>query len=608
MKVTLLFVLFAVVLAFDFTEKSEKVGIVFTKVSEARVSYDTYTLLYHFNIEHYLEMTEKVNDCMNGIANLCRWIKPSNCELVVQNLKHHFDYMKSDVEDIYSYKINQRVKRGLINLGGSIMHWLFGLIDEDTAKEYDKKIADLSNITEREHKLQAEQLLIIKETIQLNNDSFNALNDKLNQYMKNLADIQGYNLNKIKNLQLDERFLELTNVAQLIVMEHSRLSTQILNSLENTIKGKITQLVPMQTLTKDIEKLAEILGEDQTMPIDMQQEDVLHIFKFAITKAALIGRRLLIELTVPVIERTKYALHRSIPIPTKIDKQTIIISSQPLYFLISHDLREYILINNEEFFDSKANRKGELIISPSQNAHFTHDKSCEMSIFMSPLHNSIGNVCTTSLIPPAVYFVAIEKNALYYIHTEQTLHVLERCNGKAATMHAIQTSGYLKLNKKCRINTDKISIRPHLNTRFDSTKIIELPEATINLTIEALSPIIDDMPNSIDFEKRDNILVQNHNEDYRKLIAKTNKLIRENAYNVKFNEIYSDNFKTGIFSTCFAISFSIIVVVIILLILYKKFFHFSTWMKLATKLEQQSENIPKLFVREINHICEETRC
>lgn len=60
MKVTLIFVLLAAAVAFEFSENVEKTGIIFTKIGEARVSYDSYTLLYHLDIENYLKMTEKV--------------------------------------------------------------------------------------------------------------------------------------------------------------------------------------------------------------------------------------------------------------------------------------------------------------------------------------------------------------------------------------------------------------------------------------------------------------------------------------------------------------------------------------------------------------------
>lgn len=60
MKIAVTFVLLAMAVAFDFTEKVEKNGIIFMKIGSSRVSYDSYTILYHFDMENYLKMTEKV--------------------------------------------------------------------------------------------------------------------------------------------------------------------------------------------------------------------------------------------------------------------------------------------------------------------------------------------------------------------------------------------------------------------------------------------------------------------------------------------------------------------------------------------------------------------
>ena len=97
---------------------------------------------------------------------------------------------------------------------------------------------------------------------------------------------------------------------------------------------------------------------------------------------------------------------------------------------------------------------------------------------------------------------------------KKTIHILERCSGKRATMHAIKTSGYLKLNQKCSINANKISIRQHINTKIESLEIIELTEATNNLTLEALSKMTEQIPESADLNSDENILIHKHSEDY----------------------------------------------------------------------------------------------
>lgn len=119
--------------------------------------------------------------------------------------------------------------------------------------------------------------------------------------------------------------------------------------------------------------------------------------------------------------------------------------------------------------------------------------------------------------------------------------------------------------------------------------------------MESLSQIIGQVPLSNDLKIDDNILIQNHREDYTKLIAQTDKLIEKSSNEIKFTQISSDNVKIGILSTDTAISFSTILIIIIIIIVYKRFFHLNTWLTLAQKLGNNTERIPKFFVRNIYH-------
>lgn len=67
--------------------------------------------------------------------------------------------MTDDERGINTYKISIREKSGLINLGGEIVYYLFGVIDEDTAMEYKNENDKIENTAAQEHKVQTEKLL-----------------------------------------------------------------------------------------------------------------------------------------------------------------------------------------------------------------------------------------------------------------------------------------------------------------------------------------------------------------------------------------------------------------------------------------------------------------
>lgn len=123
--------------AFEFAEKSENTGMIFIKMNQARVSYDTFTLLYDIDLSGYLQMTEMVAKCINELERLCTHLHESNCMLAIDKLRDHLKHMVDDENGISSFRITLRRKtRGLLNLGGKVLHYVFGLIDEETAMEY----------------------------------------------------------------------------------------------------------------------------------------------------------------------------------------------------------------------------------------------------------------------------------------------------------------------------------------------------------------------------------------------------------------------------------------------------------------------------------------
>lgn len=323
------------------------------------------------------------------------------------------------------------------------------------------------------------------------------------------------------------------------------------------------------------------------LPIDLQNEDVFHIYRFTTVRAALVDTTMLIELTIPVVERTQYTLYRTIPVPFKAGDRTIITTSKSRLFILSDDMSEYIPIETDEYTHAMTNKHKELIFNSVQNAHFINDDSCEMSILLNPTKKAIEAACDTHNIPGANFFVAIERNILYYIYVDKMVKVQEQCRGKPTTVHIIESNGYINLDKNCRINTDKISIRPHLNTRINSASIINLAEWSQNLTISTFKDMVGEsllLETSTDL--KESHLIQNHESEYDKLIDQVDELIKNREYRLKLEQIHFDDIKTGLISSSTAILVAVLAFLIIITIAYKWL-----WRSIIEKM-------PKMLVRD----------
>lgn len=344
--------------------------------------------------------------------------------------------------------------------------------------------------------------------------------------------------------------------------KHNRITNQILKCLEEVVAGKITQLIPKENLMTDLFYVEKLLGEDQKLPIDFTMEDPLHIFKFSKIVSTLYGNRILLEIVIPIIERERYTAYEIIPIPITIRNKTKIIKPTTRYILLNDNAKDYIPITSVEYMQSVSNLCGEKIIKPAENAHLDFTENCEINILMHPQKELIESLCDFKTIQTSNYFISINSNNLYFLHVVKKFTFLENCRHSQPEMHKIERSGLLTLDRDCRVNTNKISLRPRANYNYDSANIIVMSNRTISTKLENIFKV-DEAVDQTMLQEDENILVQDHSADFDELIKKAEKLIEESERNKEWNDIrrqnMSDTGESKIFTLYMALIFFVIV-------------------------------------------------
>lgn len=106
-------------------------------------------------------------------------------------------------------------------------------------------IEKLQEVTDYQRKLLMNQTLIIQQTVQINNKTYN----ELKQNVENLSSI----LNEVeRNGTIDYHITTLTQIATLIIQNHYQVSSTLTNILQNSVNGKIINLIPKNQLEKDL--------------------------------------------------------------------------------------------------------------------------------------------------------------------------------------------------------------------------------------------------------------------------------------------------------------------------------------------------------------------
>lgn len=575
----------------NFETRDQQTGLTFVKLAKSRISYDTYTILYHIDITQYKNLTIIVENFLNEAEQQAWKLKTTTMKTVLNKTRVLLNYMRRDEVDIEAYqqKPMNRQKRA-IEFVGDILHWAFGVMNAETAREYDERITQLAEDNNRIHNLEEEQTILIRESLAITNKTADILNGqmkRLQDYVSRYVDNTHDHLNWVQG---ELSFTEAVLFIKILETEHNRITQQILKCLEDVVTGKITQLIPKENLVKDLFFIEKLLREDQKLPIDFAIEDPLHIFKYSKIVSTLYGDRILMEVVIPIIEREKYTAYEIIPIPTTINDHTVIIKPTTKYILINDNGKDYIPITSSEYLLGETNLCGEKIIKPAENAHLDFTENCEISIFMHPNKKTIEKLCTFKLIQTTNYFISINSHEIYFVHVVKPITVMEYCRHRPAKVHEIKTNGLLKLEKDCRIITNKISLRPRTNYNYSSKDIITLSNHTLNTNLTSFFKIRKIMKQDIP-PIEGNMLIQDHSVEFNNLIDKADKLIQKNNRDRRWNEVknyHETNIANAIYFTLSMFLTIILVIIIIMIYAYYKFFDLSTWIQLRNTLNKKN--------------------
>lgn len=92
----------------DFSrEKSGHSGLIFVKVTDAKISYDSYTMVYHIDLNYYLEIKNMIKNYLNQSDIYCSELHNSTCYVIIDSIKSQMEFLFRDEMDINAFQQNQ---------------------------------------------------------------------------------------------------------------------------------------------------------------------------------------------------------------------------------------------------------------------------------------------------------------------------------------------------------------------------------------------------------------------------------------------------------------------------------------------------------------------
>lgn len=581
---------------FTFESIPNNTPVIINNLADAQLSYNSYKLMAYADLNQLFSLRTNIKSSINYLRNISDTIKKPTYEALVYQAEHQFRLMEEDDDLLNSFRTKRFV---LCEFCGSIQHFLYGVMDANTARQYDLKINEIANATMKQHELIRNHTKIFRDAIMFNQNTFHRFEIEIRTLHKDIHLEQNRTTEELKHVQTEMQEQNLLQLIQLMLSEYHRLFDRIRRTLMDARSGKINEMIPKRQLIVDLKFINEQLESTQQLPINPNTEDAYHIFKYSGILSTIHEGKLLMEISIPIAEREKFRLYKATPIPMLVNQNYVITSIHSTYFLLNRDYTKYIPLDKKQLGMGNMMANGQMLYRPTTTILLSPKNICEWKLINDK--TDIMNSCHFSPFVHPNSLITILENDIFYlaIHNETTLY--EACNGTDFFPRHLKHSGTIRLDPGCTIKTANYIIRGHQTIRINSSSLVlpSIQPLKLNLAIfnSTILEKIWDQPTS-------NELTIIHNADeLNHLIKKSNELYAMASDDLKIDEIHYDSTSNSLFSGAFSGLVSSLVVFItiggILLGIFYKANLFSCLLRAIIKRSTISEADGEGFTLEL---------
>lgn len=568
-----------------FTETHDTSGIIFVPIADTYLTYNEWRIVYYYDLQEYYNEIQMMNLFQKRLESICTekiHAKSKEmaeaCQITLNHAKNHLQSIDRNRQIIESYNsITKRFKRAPLNVVGSLANMLFGILDQSDAAKYDAEIQKLKKDQSFGTELLKENTLITEKTIKTVNTSFTDVNRKLKELETNIQELD----NRTDATEMSTIFSMMANTLTITFVDHDQLNTEIKNILAHTLRGEITEIVPIDQLKHDLMKVQQHIDKNEELTIDVENESIYHIFKAASVHSALRGHLILMELRIPILDSEIFKLYRAIPIPTKIENDYAMIMPNSNMFLTNMARTKYVPITNEEFHDCRTIHADKYICKQYEPIFTEPENVCELTLLSKPFTKQIPKSCTIQSVPAGNYYLPLDEMNKYYCVIATPVETQILCKNHTEPFEMTK-SGILEIRENCRIQTEHQTLRAHSIYRKTDTKIIA-PKFNIS------SLIVSETQNRRTKIDPKNIYIRDHDSGLEEIANDLNELKRkENELSINLAreaEIKTMKFSIG----GMAITISVIALGTILFLLIRFQFWYTFCFKWMTTRKTKCE-------------------
>lgn len=184
--------LFIGITPMNFTAREISSGLIFKQLSNVEISYESFTLVYYTNLTEYLDLKNKIKNCLVAFDTIKNHLGSTDHHLGYSRRSYYrqlISSMQRSELEIFTYVIPTRTeakKKKAIEFIGSFYNWAFGLMDADSARDIDAKILATQGAVNEIRSLGLTISTFAKENLLTAMDKLTKLALRINEIIHNL--------------------------------------------------------------------------------------------------------------------------------------------------------------------------------------------------------------------------------------------------------------------------------------------------------------------------------------------------------------------------------------------------------------------------------------
>lgn len=460
-------------------------GVLFTKEAHLTLTDEKWTLAIDVNLSNYLNLAYQVNNQMQLLNLVSKDVTQVLSGYQMTFLKEESDMMASrinhithTIQGIIDTTPTQRVKRGLANVGGSALKFLFGTPDDNDLTRIEAQFRDLNAVdTEIVHSLKAQASMLNRtyDMIKLNTNTLKEVHEATNFLQQTVRQLQDQiKRNREHTLQiLDAHFTINSNFRMLgfVISSIEHDVNQLMLTLDKVSQGKLCNAIINPSKLKDT--LAEIEDRLPNNYAFLHSVRFIDIHNFYSTSYAYATSfqdtiRILVEFPLTTLGRsfTLYRVNQFAYFNPKLNASVSIKSSLPL-LAVANDGMSYYEMRDHEL--NKCQGTVWKICVPIRPISHLPIISCNMALFRgdSKITQKLCQRRISTVAKEAFYRADGDNRWAYSV--SRPVKTITHClnNNQTAKNYEIKTvqylehTGLLSLEKNCYAQAEGRTLLPH---------------------------------------------------------------------------------------------------------------------------------------------------